>query len=90
MNAWTRWRIAIPLVGLTGLSLAAAIAGTITWWSLDSPGDRRLLIAISVILTAGVVISLSIGISRTAEIPWLRIAAAALTLVAACGASAFL
>jgi hypothetical protein len=90
MSTWTRWRIAVPLAGLTGLSLAAALTGTIVWWSLTDPPERALSIVISLILAIGFATSISIGLIRTDDIPWLRIGAALLTILITCGLSAFL
>lgn len=90
MSPWARWRIAVPLMGLTGLCLAAAVTGTIVWWSADSITDRALLITASLVFLAGFAASLSVGVTAADEVPWWRVGIAVLSIAAGCGLSVFL
>jgi uncharacterized membrane protein YgaE (UPF0421/DUF939 family) len=80
----------MPLIGLSALSLAAAIAGLTAWWSLSDTTERTVNVAIALVLTANLALSVSIGITRTAETPWLRIGIIALGFALSCGLSALL
>jgi hypothetical protein len=90
MNAWTRWRIAFPLTGLTLLLLVPAIVGAVAWWSLRDPAERVLTVVICLILTAGLAVSLSIGITRTERTPWLRIGLVLSSFLLTCGLAAWM
>ncbi|GAA1822752.1 hypothetical protein HC028_15310 [Planosporangium flavigriseum] len=85
MTAWTRWRIAVPLVALSALSLAAALAGAVAWWSISGAASRAVTVAISLILAANLAVSVSIGIVRIRETPWLRIGIVVLGFLVSCG-----
>jgi hypothetical protein len=72
-----RWRIAIPLIGLTLVALIPVVLGAIAWWDLRSSTDRIITIA-AVVLLLGLAVSVSIGVRRTDDTPWLSIGAALL------------
>ncbi|SDY93730.1 hypothetical protein SAMN05444365_104224 [Micromonospora pattaloongensis] len=90
MNAWTRWRLALPLIGLSAISLTAALIGLVAWWDLSDVGERALSTAISLVLATSLAVSVSIGVRRTEDVPWLRIGAVAVGFLISCGLSAFL
>jgi hypothetical protein len=85
MSAWARWKIAIPLIGLSLLLLVPAVFGAWAWWSENGPVYRAMTIAICLFTAACVAISVSIGIKPTRDVPWLRIGLVATGILATCG-----
>lgn len=87
-TSWNRWRLAIPLIGLSALFFAASLTGTVVWWSLSSPGDRAVRVATSVLSAVSLAASVSIGTMRAEDVPWVRIGVVAGGLVLCCGLAA--
>ncbi|MFE9960505.1 hypothetical protein [Micromonospora sp. NPDC005299] len=85
MTAWTRWKIAIPLTGLSLLMLIPAVFGTWAWWSENSTTYRALSVVICLVTAATVATALSVGIRPARDTPWLRIGLVALGVLATCG-----
>ncbi|GIJ34994.1 hypothetical protein [Micromonospora sediminimaris] len=85
MSAWKRWRIAIPLLGLSLLLFVPAVFGAWAWWSENSATYRTITAFICLVLAGCVGISLSIGIKKTEDVPWLRIGLVAVGILATCG-----
>jgi hypothetical protein len=85
MSAWTRWKIAIPLLGLSLLLFVPAVFGTWAWWPLNGAAYRTLSVVICLVIASCVGISLSIGIKRTEDVPWLRIGLVLAGFLAGCG-----
>ncbi|MET8364128.1 hypothetical protein ABZU53_11220 [Micromonospora sp. NPDC005194] len=85
MSAWTRWKIAVPLTGLSLLLLVPSVFGALAWWSENGFAYQVLTIVICLVVTACVALSLSIGIKPARDIPWLRIGLVALGILATCG-----
>jgi hypothetical protein len=85
MNAWTRWKIAFPLTGLSLLLLVPALFGTWAWWSDYGVAYRALSVVICLVTTAAVGVSVSVGVKPTRDVPWLRIGLVALAILLTCG-----
>ncbi|WP_446216257.1 hypothetical protein [Micromonospora sp. IBHARD004] len=85
MSAWTRWKIAIPLIGLSLLLLVPAVFGAWAWWSENGAGYRALTVVICLVVAACVGLSVSIGVNPTRDVPWLRIGLVAVGILATCG-----
>jgi len=85
MTAWTRWKIAIPLTGLSILMLIPAVFGTWAWWAGNSTTYRVLSVIICLVTVVTLAASLSVGIKPTRDVPWLRIGLVALGILAICG-----
>lgn len=85
MSAWKRWKIAIPLLGLSLLMLVPAVFGAWAWWSEFGVAYRVMTILICVVVAGCVALSLSIGIKQTREVPWLRIGLVVAGILATCG-----
>lgn len=88
MSVWWRWQLAFPLIGLSLLALAAALFGTFAWWPEESWGYRIMALVTSLFLAGSLVVSVSIGVKPTRDVPWLRIGLVALGFVLACGGAA--
>ncbi|MFI8802827.1 hypothetical protein [Micromonospora chalcea] len=88
MDARMRWRLAVPLIGLSLLMVVPAIAGTWVFWFEFGNTSRALSIAVCVLLLAQLGLAASIGVRPTRDVPWLRIAMIALAFVLACGVAA--
>jgi hypothetical protein len=88
VNARTRWRLAVPLIGLSLLMAVPAIYGTWVFWSDFGNTYRSLSILICLALLAQLALAVSIGVRPTREVPWLRIGLVALTFMVACGVAA--
>ncbi|MBQ0896519.1 hypothetical protein KBX37_26080 [Micromonospora sp. U56] len=85
MSAWTRWKIAIPLIGLSLLLLVPAVFGAWAWWSENGPAYRTLTVVICLVVAACLGVSVSIGVKPTRDVPWLRIGLVAAGILATCG-----
>jgi hypothetical protein len=83
-----RWRLAAPLIGLTGLSFTLALLGAVNLWPSYTSTERTTTALLCLITGAGLALSISIGVdSRIREVPWLRIIAIAASFLLACGAA---
>ncbi|MGV9764763.1 hypothetical protein [Micromonospora tulbaghiae] len=87
MDARMRWRLAVPLIGLSLLMVVPAIAGTWVWFEFGNT-YRALSVAVCVLLLAQLGLAASIGVRPARDVPWLRIAMIALAFVLACGVAA--
>ncbi|MBL7253373.1 hypothetical protein [Paractinoplanes lichenicola] len=86
MRTTTRWRLAIPLILLSGLFLAGSVVGASLYWSRWSAGERFITVFLAVMFAANVGISVSIGTDRKiTDTPWLRLGTVALFFLLACG-----
>jgi hypothetical protein len=85
MSPWLRWKLAFPLIGLSGLLVAPALFGTWTWWSDYGVAFRVLSIIICLVAIATVSVAVSIGVKPTRDVPWLRIGLVALGILLTCG-----
>ncbi|MFD6712346.1 hypothetical protein AMK25_22385 [Micromonospora sp. TSRI0369] len=88
MSVWKRWRIAFPLLALSLLMFVPAVFGTWAWWSENGTAYRVLSIIICLVVAGCVGVSLSVGIKRTEDVPWLRIGLVALGVLTVCGLAA--
>ncbi|MEU6020845.1 hypothetical protein [Micromonospora sp. NPDC047134] len=88
MNACTRWRLAVPLIGLSLLMIIPAVGGTWVFWSEFGTTYRALSVVICLVLLAQLGLAVSIGVRPTRDVPWLRIGLMAVTFLVACGAAA--
>ena len=87
MDARMRWRLAVPLIGLSLLMVVPAIAGTWVFWFEFGSTYRALSVA-ALLLLAQLGLVASIGVRPARDVPWLRIALIALAFVLACGVAA--
>jgi hypothetical protein len=80
----------MPLIGVSGLALAAALAACFAWWSGGDPllWGRILLVCCALVGALG--FSISVGFAPGGRIPWPRVTMVALCFALACGLSAFL
>ncbi|WP_320069031.1 hypothetical protein [Micromonospora sp. RTGN7] len=85
MSVWSRWKIAIPLIGLSLLLLVPALFGAWAWWPENGPTYRILTVVICLVVAACLGISVSIGVKPTRDAPWLRIGLVAAGIFATCG-----
>lgn len=85
MSTWKRWRIAIPLLGLSLLLFVPAVFGAWAWWSENGAAYRTATVLICLVVASCVGISLSIGIRKTDYVPWLRIGLVVAGILATCG-----
>ncbi|MEU8185518.1 hypothetical protein AB0B86_32625 [Micromonospora sp. NPDC049047] len=85
MSVWTRWKIALPLTGLSLLVFVPAVFGAWAWWSENGTAYRVVTVLICLVVASCVGVSLSIGLKRTEDVPWLRIGLVALGVLATCG-----
>ncbi|MFI2385808.1 hypothetical protein ACH49A_26525 [Micromonospora sediminicola] len=88
VDAHMRWRLAVPLIGLSLLMVVPAIAGTWVFWSEFGNPHRALSVVICALLLAQLGLAASIGVRPTRDVPWLRIGLIALAFVLACGVAA--
>lgn len=88
MSAWMRWRIALPLLGLSLLLFIPAVFGAWAWWSEFGTAYRTITVLICLMLATCVGASLSIGIKKREGVPWIHIGVVALGILAACGLTA--
>lgn len=88
MDARMRWRLAVPLIGLSPAdgrprhrrNLGVLVGVRETY--------RALSVAVCVLLLAQWGLAASIGVRPARDVPWLRIAMIALAFVLACGVAA--
>jgi hypothetical protein len=86
VNAFKRWRLAVPLALLSLLPLAATIIGIIAFWRDDGPARRAITVFLAVMFAACFAVALSIGLDhRMQSPPWLRIGIIAVFLLLGCG-----
>ncbi|MEU8374732.1 hypothetical protein AB0C22_16630 [Micromonospora sp. NPDC048894] len=85
MSVWKRWRIAFPLLALSLLMFVPAVFGTWAWWSENGTAYRVLSVFICLVVAGCVGVSLSVGIKRAEDVPWLRIGLVALGVLVTCG-----
>ncbi|MEV4665669.1 hypothetical protein AB0J85_27440 [Micromonospora echinofusca] len=88
MNAGRRWRLAVPLIGLSLLMVVPAVYGTWMFWSDFGNTYRLLSVIICLALLAQLALAVSIGVRPTHDLPWLRIGLIAVTFLVACGVAA--
>ncbi|MFI6163927.1 hypothetical protein ACIA59_28750 [Micromonospora haikouensis] len=88
MNAGMRWRIAVPLIGLSLLMVVPAVFGTWVFWSDFGNTYRALSVVICLALVAQLALAVSIGVRPTRDVPWLRIGLMVVTFLVACGVAA--
>ncbi|WP_433393012.1 hypothetical protein [Micromonospora sp. KLBMP9576] len=88
MNAGMRWRLAIPLIGLSLLMVVPAVYGTWVFWSDFGNTYRSLSVVICLALLAQLGLAVSIGVRPTRDVPWPRIGLMAVTFLVACGVAA--
>jgi hypothetical protein len=85
VTSWARWRVALPLAGLSSIFLVAAIYGAAAWWSDSDPVARVLTVIICLLLAIGLIGSISIGVQvRGRDLPWARIGVVVLALLLSC------
>ncbi|MGA5305987.1 hypothetical protein ACPCHT_39285 [Nucisporomicrobium flavum] len=88
MNAFRRWRIAVPLAILSALLLGATVLGAWAYWSEDSAAENALTAFLCLMFAACLGISISIGVDRRIDdVPWLRIGTVVIFIALACGVS---
>jgi uncharacterized membrane protein len=85
VSAWARWRIAIPLVGLSLVLLVPAVFGAVAWWSLNSTWERALSIVSCLLMTGSLVTAVSIGVRPADDVAWARIGLVLLGILLTCG-----
>ncbi|MFE9206223.1 hypothetical protein [Micromonospora sp. NPDC007230] len=85
MSIWTRWKIAIPLLGLSLLLLVPSVFGAWAWWSVSGPAYKAMTVLICLVVAGCVGLSLSIGLKQTRDVPWLRIGLVVVGMLATCG-----
>ncbi|MEH0972806.1 hypothetical protein V6U77_16940 [Micromonospora sp. CPCC 205546] len=85
MDVALRWKLATPLIGLTLLMVVPAVFGTIAWWSLEGTGYRVLSVVICLVLTAQLVLAVSIGVRPRSDVLWIRVGLVILGMLLACG-----
>ncbi|MEU8314991.1 hypothetical protein [Micromonospora sp. NPDC049033] len=88
MNARMRWRLAVPLIGLSLLMVVPAVYGTWVFWSEFNAMYQALSVVICLALLAQLGLAVSIGVRPTRDVPWLRIGLIALAFLLACGVAA--
>ncbi|WBB88198.1 hypothetical protein O7542_13920 [Micromonospora sp. WMMC264] len=88
VDARMRWRLAVPLIGLSLLMVIPAIAGTWVFWFEFGNTYRALSVVVCVLLLAQLGLAVSIGVRPTRDVPSLRIGLIALAFVLACGVAA--
>ncbi|NYF58554.1 hypothetical protein [Micromonospora purpureochromogenes] len=88
MNARMRWRLAVPLIGLSLLMVVPAVYGTWVFWSDFGNTYRSMSVVICLALLAQLGLAVSIGVRPTRDVPWLRIGLIVLAFLLACGVAA--
>ncbi|MEU4383205.1 hypothetical protein [Micromonospora echinofusca] len=88
MNAGMRWRLAVPLIGLSLLMVVPAVYGTWVFWSDFGNTYRSLSVLICLALLVQLALAVSIGVRPTRDVPWLRIGLIAVAFLMACGVAA--
>lgn len=88
MNAGMRWKLAVPLIGLSLLMVVPAVYGTWVFWSQFGNTYRSLSVVICLALLAQLGLAVSVGVRPTRDVPWLRIGLMAVTFLVACGVAA--
>jgi hypothetical protein len=86
MKTSHRLRLAVPLIGLTGLSFGAAAIGAAGLWS-QYTNPERFITAVLCLIT-GLSLGISVHIAadrRITEMPWLRLATIGVFLALSCG-----
>lgn len=88
MTARLRWRLAIPLIGLSALLVGPAVAGAIVRWPRYDLHERVLTVVICAVLAMTLGVSVSVGVKATeGRIPWQRMALIFAGFGLACGAT---
>ncbi|SDZ46229.1 hypothetical protein SAMN05444365_11919 [Micromonospora pattaloongensis] len=88
VNARMRWRLAVPLIGLSLLMAVPATYGTWVFWSDFGNTYRLLSLVICLALVAQLALAVSIGVRPTRDVPWARIGLMAVAFLVACGVAA--
>ncbi|MGW3788387.1 hypothetical protein ACWD5Z_27660 [Micromonospora chokoriensis] len=88
MSPSMRWRLAVPLIGLSLLFVVPTIYGTWVFWSEFGSTYRSLSIVICLALLAQLALAVSIGVRPSRDVPWLRIGLIAVAFLVACGVAA--
>ncbi|MGW0239869.1 hypothetical protein [Micromonospora chalcea] len=88
MNTRMRWRLAVPLIGLSLLMAVPAVYGTWIFWADFGNTYRSLSVVICLALLAQLGLAVSIGVRPTRDVPWLRIGLVAVSFLVACGLAA--
>jgi hypothetical protein len=81
-----RLRLAVPLIGLTGLSFGTALIGAVGLWSFCSSAERFVTVFLCLItgLSLGIAVSIATD-RRITDVPWLRITTIAVFLALSYG-----
>jgi hypothetical protein len=86
VNTFTRWRLAMPFIILSGLLLFATGLGAWAFWSQWSGAERAITVFLGIMFAMCVGISVSIGADRKIQdIPWMRMGTVALFIALGCG-----
>lgn len=86
MNTLMRWRLATPLIILSGLLLFATSLGAWAFWSRWSTAERAITAFLGLMFGICVGISISIGVDpKVQETPWMRMGVVALFIALGCG-----
>ena len=85
MSTWLRWKIAVPLIGLSLLMLVPAVAGTVLWWSEDGIAYRTLSLFICFVAVTQTGVAISIGARPTEDVPWIKIGMVIICIAVTCG-----
>ncbi|MEU8185411.1 hypothetical protein AB0B85_27975 [Micromonospora sp. NPDC049044] len=88
MSASMRWRLAIPLIGLSLLVVFPTLYGTYVFWPEFGNAYRSLSVVICLVLLAQLALAVSIGVRPSRDVPWMRIGLIAVMFLAACGLAA--
>lgn len=83
-----RWRLAVPLIGLSLLIVVPVIVSIWVFWLELGNTYRALSVAVCVLLLAQVGLAASIDVRPTRDVPRLRIGLLALAFVLACRVAA--
>ncbi|WP_406084870.1 hypothetical protein OHA01_11505 [Micromonospora zamorensis] len=88
MSTSMRWRLAVPLIGLSLLFVVPTIYATWVLWSDFGNTYRSLSVVICLALLAQLTLAVSIGLRPSRDVPWLRIGLIAVMFLVACGVAA--
>lgn len=86
MNAFMRWRLAIPFIAFSALFLFGTGLGAWAYWSGWTLAERLITAFLGVMFAINLGVSISIGIDREIrDVPWLRIGTIVVFFALACG-----
>lgn len=69
MNARMRWRLAVPLIGLSLLMVVPGVYGTWLFWSQFGTMYQTLSVVVCLALLAQLGLAVSIGVRPTRDVP---------------------